>query len=73
MTRTLLAICLAAALVACGESARQLLETARLEETQNAPDRARTLYERIVREHPGTPEAREAAARLQALASGTAP
>lgn len=73
MRRFALAVLLAAVLTACGESARQLLETAQLEETQNAPDRARALYERIVREHAGTPEAREAAARLEKLGPGTAP
>ncbi len=66
-------VLLALLLAGCGESARALLETAQLEETQNAPERARALYERIVREHPGTPEAREAAARLDALATGSGP
>jgi len=60
---------LAIVLLGCGDSPGQLLETARLEEVQHAPDRARVLYERIVRDYPGTPEAREAAARLEALAA----
>ena len=55
------------ALAGCGEGARQLLETAEFEELQKNTAHARVLYERIVREHPGTPEAATAAARLQAL------
>jgi hypothetical protein len=69
MSRRLGALALAALLAGCGESAQQILETAEFEEVQRAPDRARALYERLVREHPGTPEAAKAAARLEALAS----
>lgn len=65
--RALAASALVAVLLGCGESPQQLLDTARLEETQRAPDRARALYERVLREHPGTPEAAAAAERLGAL------
>jgi len=67
--RALAAMALAALLAGCGESAQQLLQTAELEEVQNAPERARELYQRIVRVHPNTPEATKAAARLRVLES----
>jgi hypothetical protein len=54
-------------LLGCGESARDLLETAQLEEVQNNPAHARELYERILRDHPGTPAAATATERLEAL------
>jgi hypothetical protein len=54
---------------ACGGGAQELLDTARLEETQHNAPHARELYEEIVRRYPGTPEAETAAARLRALDS----
>lgn len=58
---------LAAALLGCGSGAREMLDTAQLEETQNNAPHARELYEAIVHRWPNTPEAARAAERLQAL------
>jgi TolA-binding protein len=69
MRTTVAAVVLAAALAACGESADQLLETAAFEEIQNNPAHARQLYERILRDHPDTPQAKTAAEKLRALAA----
>jgi len=52
-------------LVACGEDPQQLLETAQFEEQQHNQAHAQELYERILREHPGSPAARKAEARLK--------
>ena len=66
MTRTLvLAAWLAA--VACGGSAKELLETAQFEELQRNTTHARELYEEILRKHPDAPEAAKARERLAAL------
>ncbi len=67
MTRALLAIGFAIVLAACGGGAQELLDTAKLEETQNNPTHARELYEEVARRFPGTPEAATAQERLQAL------
>jgi len=62
------------ALSACsGRSASEILETAQLEEKQNAIDHARKLYREIVEKYPGTPEASQAQARLEALGSASTP
>jgi len=52
-------------LVACGEDPQQLFETAQFEEQQHNQAHAQELYERILREHPGSPAARKAEARLK--------
>ena len=52
-------------LAGCGEDPQQLLETAQFEEQQHNRAHAQELYERILREHPGSPAARQAEARLQ--------
>jgi TolA-binding protein len=56
-------------LAACSGGAKDLLDTARLEEAQNNPTHARELYEEVVRRHPHTPEASAAADRLRALSA----
>jgi TolA-binding protein len=53
--------------VACGSSAKELLDTAEFEELQRNTTHARELYQEIVRTHPGSPEAMKATERLQAL------
>ena len=59
-------------LTACsGRSASEILETAQLEEKQNALDHARKLYREVIDKYPGTPEAAQAKARLEAI--GAAP
>lgn len=47
--------------------AAELLETARFEEKQNNREHAVKLYEEITRRFPGSPAAKEAAARLDEL------
>lgn len=58
---------LGAALLGCGSGARELLDTAQLEETQRNVPHARELYREVLRRYPNSPEAATAAARLQAL------
>ena len=53
----------------CGGGAKELLDTARLEEVQNNPTHARELYQEVVRRYPGTPEAQTAEDRLKALST----
>jgi TolA-binding protein len=56
------------ALAGCGGGgAAELLETARLEELQNNPTHAKQLYQQIVDQYPGTPQAETATARLREL------
>jgi hypothetical protein len=69
MHPTLRAALVALVVAGCGGGARELLDTAQLEELQNNRAHARQLYERLVREHPGTPEARTAEERLRALSA----
>ena len=56
-----------APLAGCGSGADELLDTARLEETQQNRPHARELYQEILRKYPGTPQAKIAEERLQAL------
>jgi hypothetical protein len=65
---TLVAL-LTALLLGCGGGARELLDTAQLEETQNNLPHARELYTEIVRKYPDSPEAATARARLDAIGS----
>ena len=57
------------ALLGCGSGAKELLDTARLEEVQNNPTHARELYQELMRRYPDTPEARTADERLRALSA----
>ncbi len=57
----------AAVLLGCGGGARDLLETAQLEETQHNLPHALELYREILRRYPNSPQAATAAARVQAL------
>jgi TolA-binding protein len=50
-----------------GESAEQMMKTAEFEELQRNHEHARQLYERIIKEHPESGEAKQAAERLSAL------
>jgi hypothetical protein len=69
--RTGTVLLLAVLLHGCGGGARELLDTAQLEETQRNLPHARELYQDLLRRYPGTPEAATAAQRLKAL--GEAP
>ena len=63
-----LLLTLALALAGCsGESARELFETAQLEERQNALDHAMKLYRELVEKHPESEYAPKAKERLSAL------
>ena len=55
-------------LAACsGDKAKELLETAELEERQHNVAHAKQLYEDLVRHHPSSPQAETAHARLVSL------
>jgi TolA-binding protein len=62
------AIVFCVALVACsGDKAKELLETAELEDRQNNAVHAKQLYEDLIRLYPSSPEAEFARARLASL------
>ena len=60
------------ALLGCGSGAKELLDTARLEEVQNNPTHARELYEELLRRYPDSPEARIAGERVRTLSGSAA-
>jgi outer membrane protein assembly factor BamD (BamD/ComL family) len=62
-----LAACLLLLLVGCGDKAKDLYDTARLEEKQNNTPHATKLYRQIVEEHPDSPYANQAKTRLAEL------
>lgn len=55
-------------LMGCTEDkAKELFETAKLEELQNSPDQARQLYQEIIKAYPDSEYAERARGRLSAL------
>ena len=54
-------------LVGCGDKARDLYDTAQLEEKQNNRPHATKLYRQIVEDHPDSPYANQAKNRLAEL------
>jgi len=70
LTMLLLALLLVSAAACSGEQGKQQLETARFEEKQNNREHAVKLYEEIVSKYPGSPNAKIAGERLQALKGG---
>ncbi|BCR04013.1 hypothetical protein DESUT3_10820 [Desulfuromonas versatilis] len=64
------ALCLGLALAGCGDKAKDLYETAQLEERQYNPDHAAALYRQILDKHPGSPYAEKAQQRLTELEGG---
>jgi TolA-binding protein len=58
---------LSAAIFGCGDGAKDLYETARLEERQNNPEHARKLYQELLKKHPSSELAAPAKERLDAL------
>ena len=65
--RRFLAACLLLLLVGCGDKARDLYDTAQLEEKQNNRPHATKLYRQILEEHPNSPYANQAKTRLAEL------
>jgi len=55
-------------MTACGgNGAQEIFDTAELEELQNNPEHALTLYQEIVDKYPSTPLAKKAKERIKAL------
>ena len=65
--RRLLAACLLLLLMGCSDKAKDLYDTAQLEEKQNNHPHASKLYRQIVEEYPGSPYANPAKTRLAEL------
>jgi TolA-binding protein len=65
--RRLLAACLLLLLMSCSDKAKDLYDTAQLEEKQNNQPHATKLYRQIVEEYPGSPYANPAKTRLAEL------
>ena len=65
--RRFLAACLLLLLAGCGDNAKDLLNTAQLEEKQNNRPHATRLYRQIVEEYPDSPYAGRAKTRLVEL------
>ncbi|NWF73072.1 MAG: hypothetical protein HXY51_08570 [Nitrospirae bacterium] len=63
----LCALCCMLVLSCSGDKAKELLETAELEDQQNNAAHAKQLYEDIIRLYPSSPEAEFARARLSSL------
>ena len=62
-----LAACLLMLLVGCGDKAKDLYDTAQLEEKQNNKPHATKLYRQIVEEFSESPYANQAKTRLAEL------
>jgi len=66
---TALVLALAGCPTGCtGSGAREMLDTARLEEVRDNPENAAGIYRAIVEQYPGSSPAEAARARLDGLA-----
>jgi outer membrane protein assembly factor BamD (BamD/ComL family) len=65
--RRFLAVCLLLLLVGCGDKAKDLFDTARLEKKQFNRPHATKLYWQIVEKYPDSPYANQAKTRLAEL------
>lgn len=63
----LLTLCCTALAACSGDQGKQQLETAQFEEKQNNREHAMKLYEEVIAKHPGSPNAKVAQDRLNAL------
>jgi outer membrane biogenesis lipoprotein LolB len=63
----LLAVCCTALTACSSDQGKQQLETAQFEEKQNNREHAIKLYEEVVTKYAGTPNAKVAQVRLNAL------
>jgi TolA-binding protein len=63
----LLVVCCTALTACSSDQGKQQLETAQFEEKQNNKEHAIKLYEEVVSRYPGSPNARTAQERLNAL------
>ncbi|WP_432821667.1 hypothetical protein [Trichloromonas sp.] len=69
MRKFVFACGLALALLGCGDQAKELFDTAQLEERQYNAPHARQLYQQIVDKYPDSPYAAQARERLSELTS----
>jgi len=67
MRRFLSACLLLLLLVGCGDKAKDLYDTAQLEEKQNNRPHATKLYRQVVEDYPDSPYANQAKSRLTEL------
>ena len=67
MRRFLATTCVLLLLAGCGDKAKDLYDTAQLEEKQNNRPNATKLYRQIVEEYPNSPYANQAKSRLAEL------
>ena len=66
----LLTVCCTALAACSGDQGKQQLETAQFEEKQNNREHAIKLYEEVVSKYAGSPNAKIAQERLNALKGG---
>ena len=66
----LAALTLAVSACSSGNGGAQQMETAQFEEKQNNKEHAMKLYEEVVKKYPGSPNAKLAQERIDALKGG---